>query len=369
MFCAASEGQASYDAQLEAARAALPDGYTVTGMAIRHDPARATGFVALSDDGGFERIYVDHHTGRVLGRLGDYDFFAVVLRIHRSLFVGTTGRIIVELVTCWTIVLLVSGAYLWWPRNGRVWGVWLPRLGAKPYAVLRDLHAVAGFYLLPIAIAIALTGLLYTFVWGSGYFLAVRKTSDFAALFEGRSTSNPSLPAVSLDSVAATARRHLTEGSVLIQLPHTPDGAFMCTYWGDDRPTGQTSLVIDRGSGEVLRSTRTAELPALAWWSRWNYAVHVGSLLGLATKVIWLLTCIVLAALPITGVWMWWKRRPKGRLGLPRRVRARLPLGLVAAILAGAVFLPVAGLSLVAILMVDAIVARAPRSRLREHAA
>jgi uncharacterized iron-regulated membrane protein len=81
---------------------------------------------------------------------------------------GTTGRIILELTTCWSIVLAATGIYLWWPpKANQLWGVWLPRLRQKPYLVLRDLHAVSGIYVAIVAILIALTGLIYTSIWGS----------------------------------------------------------------------------------------------------------------------------------------------------------------------------------------------------------
>ncbi len=56
-----------------------------------------------------------------------------------------TGRVITEVVTGWTIVLLVTGIYLWWPRvrdEGGRRG--LMRLKGKKYTVLRDLHSVSG---------------------------------------------------------------------------------------------------------------------------------------------------------------------------------------------------------------------------------
>ena len=69
---------------------------------------------------------------------------------------GVTTKLsatVVELVTCWTIVLVISGVYLWWPRRReRVWGTFLPRLRRHPYVALRDLHAVSGFYVAAVAL-------------------------------------------------------------------------------------------------------------------------------------------------------------------------------------------------------------------------
>src|SRR5205814_1518123 len=62
----------------------------------------------------------------------------------------------------------------------------------------------------------------------------------------------------------------------------------------------------------------------------WNYPLHVGSIWGLPTKFLWLVTCVILMTLPVTGIWMWWQRRPTGRLGLPHRVNASRPRWLFA---------------------------------------
>jgi len=62
--------------------------------------------------------------------------------------------------------------------------------------------------------------------------------------------------------------------------------------------------------------------------------------------------------LPVTGIWMWWQRRPTGRLGLPRRVNARCPRWLVATITATSILLPALGLSVVVVLAGEQLVAR-----------
>jgi uncharacterized iron-regulated membrane protein len=94
----------------------------------------------------------------------------------------------------------------------------------------------------------------------------------------------------------------------------------------------------------------------------WNYPLHVGTILGLTSKILWLVTCVVLITSPVTGVWMWWERRPTGRLGLPRRVNARRPRWLVATIMVTSILLPTVGLSVVAVLVIDLLVSRLRRA-------
>jgi uncharacterized iron-regulated membrane protein len=35
--------------------------------------------------------------------------------------------------------------------------------------------------------------------------------------------------------------------------------------------------------------------------------LHAGSVAGTPTQVVWLLGCLGLMLLPVTGVWMWWQ--------------------------------------------------------------
>jgi uncharacterized iron-regulated membrane protein len=104
------------------------------------------------------------------------------------------------------------------------------------------------------------------------------------------------------------------------------------------------------------------QYPALGWWTTWNYPLHVGSVLGWWTKVPWLIACLGLMLLPLTGAWMWWQRRPRGQSGFPRRPVARIPRVLAVAIVALALVLPVLGLSIAAILLGEKLVAVARRA-------
>ncbi len=66
-------------------------------------------------------------------------------------------------------------------------------------------------------------------------------------------------------------------------------------------------------------------------------------MLGTPTKILWLIACLVLAALPVTGVWMWWKRRPVGKTGFPRRPDTPVPWWLIGVIVLLGILLPVVG--------------------------
>src|SRR5690606_13050667 len=73
-------------------------GWRVDTVEIDADTTRATSVRIRDRSSRSQRVYVNPHTGTIQGAIGDTSFFRVVLAIHRSLFIGTTGRIVVELV-------------------------------------------------------------------------------------------------------------------------------------------------------------------------------------------------------------------------------------------------------------------------------
>jgi uncharacterized iron-regulated membrane protein len=352
----------SYAQQLAAARASVPTPVTIGLIQVFANPKRATGIAMAGEK--FQLGYVDPYRGKYLGAIESGGFFDIVLRLHRQLFVGTTGRIVVELTSCWAIVLVATGMYLWWPRKwNQVWGVWLPRLRRKPYVVLRDLHSVGGIYVGLIAIVILLTGLIYTYAWGSGFQYAAQKTDTYDMFNKPMlGKSPPDAKDLPIDRFVEIGHERMPGKTLNVWFPRAPNGVYMVFGSSDYGPSVHEMLFIDRATGEILEDRSINQAKPLYWLEKWNYPLHVGSVLGLTSKILWLVTCVVLMTLPVTGVWMWWERRPSGKLGLPRRLDARRPRWLVATITATSILLPTLGLSVVVLLVLDRLVSRLRRA-------
>ncbi len=107
----------SYEQQMAAALAAVPPTYRILQVQVFANPKRATGMAMFGEK--FQYGYVDPYRGRYLGVIEQGGFFDIVLKLHRQLFLGTTGRIVVELTTCWTIVLAAHGTVTCGGREGR----------------------------------------------------------------------------------------------------------------------------------------------------------------------------------------------------------------------------------------------------------
>ena len=86
----------------------------------------------------------------------------------------------------------------------------------------------------------------------------------------------------------------------------------------------------------------------------YGVAAHEGALFGLANQILGTLTAVFLVILSVSGPIMWWRRRPVGLLGAPVPTsRARFGPGLVAAIVALALYLPMFALTLATVLVVS----------------
>ncbi len=373
MFVEPQARMVSYDEQLAKAIAALPAGATVHGISIADDSTRATSVVAETGPERYVSVYVDQYTGAVLGRL-DYDrsLFGFVLNIHRTLLIGATGRLIVELATSWGVILIVTGLYLWWPRGGGgALGVWLPRLRGKSYVVWRDWHTVPGFYFSLLAFLVMGTGLFFAQLFARGYQAVAYVTGAYPASYLNPPKSIRKEGAVRLgvDEIIAIARREQSQREMYIDFPHAAEDSFT-VYAGDyDSPSTLTFLYIDQYSGATLDAIRWGQLSAAAKTQVAAYSIHVGSIYGLPTKILAALVCVMIIAMSVTGAAMWWTRRPRGKTGFPIKPAEFKPAKwLIAVICLMGALAPAAGLSMILILIGDWLLQRWRKWRLARSA-
>ena len=100
-------------------------------------------------------------------------FFRTVMRIHRWLLDApakrgdkTIGKTIVGVSTIAFAITLISGLFIWWPRNAKVLRNRLTVKCNKGWRRLfLDLHVSLGFWSMLLLLLMALTGLTWSFGW------------------------------------------------------------------------------------------------------------------------------------------------------------------------------------------------------------
>jgi len=358
----------SYDEQQAKLMEQAPDVTELDAIAVQNDPHRATKFyVHVHPEGGAEgeerhRIYsVNPYTGDLLGTsMLEGNFFNVVLELHRSLFAGSTGRLLVELATSWGLVLLATGLYLWWPRGKqRVLGVFIPRLKGKPYIILRDLHSVIGFYTALFAAIILFTGLFVSLVWGGAFNAVSMSVNQSLMGFLMPAAASPADPSISekptLESLVTTSMEFSQPGdNMYLQFAEMPKTAHKVYLMKDGDTNTVRGLDLDPQSGKLIQATLTKDLTPMVSLLAVAVSLHQGKTFGMPSKIIAFITCLALVGMVITGIWMWWERRPRGTTGFPRRVTGgKLPIWVVAATVLFCILLPTVGASLIVILAGD----------------
>ena len=362
---------ASPDAQVAAALRAMP-GSAFDKYILPQHPDDAVS-VLVSKRGVDTRVRLNPETLQVLQVVEEeHRPMRRVFHLHGELLAGAWGSYLVETAACWAIVMILTGLYLWWPRGRRgLAGVLWPRLRRGRRVLWRDLHATAGIWVSFFALFLILTGLPWAQGWGT-YLKEVRtlthtsgapdwtiggKPADPHAGHHGMVMAPPPIEPGALERVIAAARPAGIAPPVLIDAPRHAGGAWHVESDADDRPL-RADMMVD-GTGQVLSFTPFAQRQWIDRLVGYGVAVHEGAYFGLANQILGTLTALFLIVLSISGAVLWWRRRPIGLLGAPIPLkRPRFGAGLVAAIVALGVYLPMFGLTLIATLATERLVFR-----------
>lgn len=153
--------------------------------------------------------------------------------------------------------------------------------------------------------------------------------------------------------VAAVAPLRLTP-PVLVAPPAGAGEPWTAKSDAANRPL-RAEPMVDGASGRVLGRSGFTNRKLVGW----GMAIHEGQAFGWANQLLNLLTAAGLALMSVSAAVLWWRRRPDGRLGAPTALAPR-PAGaaLVAGVVLLGVLLPLFGLSLLAVLLVERVVLR-----------
>ena len=373
---------------IDSALSAFP-GSVFTSYELPAD-AQSAARVILATDRGNQRVYVHPGTASVLGSIPeDQRIMRLFFRLHGELLMGDRGSNIVETAACWTIVLLLSGIWLWWPRSAKgLAGVLYPRLFAGSRLFWRDLHAVVGLWVTGLALFLLLTGLPWAKFWGD-YFKAVRQATGTAVARQdwsntaerrpenegkapaggehsghsghGSSAGRPVGPAPDLthiDHMVTTVAALRLDAPVIVSAPGGRSKKWTGKSDTANRPR-RVSVDLDPQSGQISGRQNFSDRHWIDRAVAYGIAAHEGQLFGWANVALGLLTGISLILLSVSGVIMWWKRRDTGVLGAPKVLaQPQLSGGLLGIILLLGLCFPLFAASLCAVLLLEWLVLR-----------
>lgn len=378
--------RASAAAQAEAAVRAVP-GSVLHRYQLPDTPDQAVQ-VIVGRGKREVRVYVHPQTRAVLRTINeDARPMNILFRLHGELLAGDAGSYLVELAASWTIVMIGTGLFLWWPRGGGMGGVVYPRFGARGRRFWRDLHAVTGFWVSAMALFLLVSGLPWAKSWGSylrvvraavegsparqdwasgrGGELRARAIADAgtrAMLGEhaehgGMAMAHPRASYAALDRVVATVQPLELAAPVLVAPPTGPGAPWTAKSDAANRPL-RADLTVDGGSGAVLSRRDFGERRLMDRLVGWGIAIHEGQAFGWANVLLNLVTAAGLALLSVSSVVLWWRRKPTGLLGAPPARREVGATGLALTIVALGMLLPLFGVSALLVLLAERLVLR-----------
>jgi uncharacterized iron-regulated membrane protein len=163
---------------------------------------------------------------------------------------------------------------------------------------------------------------------------------------------------VALDTMVATVAPLGLTNPVLISPPMREGGNWTAKSDTRDRPL-RVDLVLDGKSGAVLSRTGFQSKPWLDRFIQTGIAAHEGQLFGFFNQMVSLFTTAGLFTLSVSGLVMWWKRKPEAVLGAPAPVRrVRFSAALVALLIALGLYFPLLGGSMIVVGLAERFILR-----------
>lgn len=387
---AAQETSMAPSAQLGAALDAHPG--TAVKYTVPATPESSAEITINTEAGERLAVYVNPYTANVLGSLDDRGTVMWTVRyLHSLKYFGPTARKLIEIAGGWSILLVATGIYLWWPRRRGTGGVVSVRGKPKSRTFWRDTHAVTGVFAGAFIVFLAITGMPWSGVWGAqvnqwangnnfGYPSGVRVEVPMSdvRLNEQSPTSwsmeqaqlpesaTPTAPAerLGIDQAVATFDELGLHHGYAVSLPTTETGVYTGSVYPNDL-SQQRVVHLDQYSGEPLLDMSYADYGPLGRWLEFGINVHMGQQFGLANQLLFLAVCIAIILLCVSAGVMWWKRRPQGKMGVPPLpADKRVFRGLIAILAIGGLLFPLVGASLIVMLAIDWLLIR-PRQEQR----
>ncbi|MBX3015080.1 MAG: PepSY domain-containing protein [Caldilineaceae bacterium] len=394
LFVTPGETSAPASTQYQAVQAAYPDA-AVTQYITPPAANRSSQFAITTAAGQGLMVFVDPYTATVLGDLDrDTTWYTWANTVHGTLLIGDTGDRLIEIAAGFAIMLVITGLYLWWPRERQeVLRAFWPRWRAGKRIVWRDLHSSVGFYASLMIIFFMISGMSWTGIWGTKFVQAWNSfpaekwgapLSDqtHAALnhgeleevpwnleqtplpLSGSMVGAPGIPAdvpVTLDTVIVYARDNGFT-TFRVNLPQSDTGVFTVsadTMSGDITDARQDRTIhLDQYTGKKLADIGWQDYSLIAKGMAAGIALHQGDM-GWWNLLLNTLFCLAILLISVSGVVMWWLRRPKRSLRLAAPpMPSNMPLwkGAVVIMLLISLAFPLVGITLLTVLALDLLI-------------
>jgi uncharacterized iron-regulated membrane protein len=295
------------------AKARETRGAVPTAITLKSDP-EAPAELAFGRE---TTIFANPYTGAILGEGSQKTraFFRSVTDWHRWLGAKADNRNVARAITgacnLGFLFLVMSGFYLWWPRNWNLKAVrnvtWFRR-GLPSKARDFNWHNVIGFWSAVPLFIVVLSAVVISYTWaGNIVYRVVGETPPSPRANQQAPTrDNAAQPTVdNLNSAWARAEQQVNDWkSISLQLPTAaaPPLTFNIDSGTGGQPQKRAQLVLDRATSNVVRwEPFSSYTPGRQLRSILRFA-HTGEVVGVVGQTIAGLVSTGGAVLVITGL-------------------------------------------------------------------
>ena len=286
--------------------------------------ADATYQISFSN-GGKKVLFVNPYTGESIGWSKSYPFFQTMRKLHRwfldipkSKGSMSVGKLIVGVSTIAMTVILISGLVIWIPRTRKALKNRLTvACGKGVRRLMYDSHVALGFYATIFLLLMALTGPTWSFGWyrEAAYTLlgAEPQTSNQQSGHshghtdkkESSNTERKQDNTIAYDVVLKEIQDIYTDYNY-IKLSKN-EATVSLNKFGYKYKSDKVKFNPKTG---VITSVKKFEENTVRQNLRWLiYSLHVGTWGGPVTKILYFLAALIGATLPLTGYYLWMKKK------------------------------------------------------------
>lgn len=301
-------------------RCQVPDSLELVSLQLpeKRDAACMVNFKGM----GKRSLSVNPYTGEVNGWTKSYPFFQTMRKLHRWLMdapaykgAKSVGKAVVGITTLLMIVILITGVVIWIPRTRKALKNRLTVSCTKGWRRFwYDSHVSLGIYVTLFLLVMSLTGLTWSFQWyrtfAYGLFGGSTSRPNISSSYhgdkggkDGREQKQMMFDYAVWDNVVVELQaRYPSYQSILLT-----DGNAQVNKNGYMRNSDM--VVFDSTTGTIKEITSYNDIPRSQKMKGWFYAFHTGSWGGVTTKILYFLAAFIGGILPISGYYLWLRRR------------------------------------------------------------
>jgi uncharacterized iron-regulated membrane protein len=278
-------------------------GLTLTAVTLRADPDAAVAITA-----GQRTIYVDRYSGALIGeasRGGVRAFMATLRAWHRWFGVEGEGRTVARAITGWSnfifLFIVMSGAYLWFPRKwgwAQIRNVVLFNSSARGRARDFNWHNVIGSWCAIPLFVVVLCAMPISFAWFNAFvYRAVGEqpppppagARGSAAAERPAREPRATTPSPPFNTMWTRAQAHVPDWrTISLRLPSSPAAPFVFTIDKGDggQPHLRSTLTLDGRTGEVAKYEAFSDLTLGRRIRNTMRFAHTGEALGIPGQTV-----------------------------------------------------------------------------------